>query len=142
MRKFVEPMKWCTVVALGLTSPASFAQANGEEWEYTMTVEMEGMQMPLPPSKVCVKPDEGHTPPVDKHCKLKDRKISGATTTFHIVCGPPEPAELKGKFTLKGDSVEGLYTVTQEGEITTVVAVGKKLGDCDPSKPALPEAKK
>jgi hypothetical protein len=131
-----------TLSAAMVLLPVYAAAAAGEQWEYAMTVEMEGMKMPLPASKVCIKADEGHTPPVEKNCKLKDRKVSGATTTFHIVCGPPEPGELKGQFTRKGDRVEGRYTMTQDGEAMTVAAVGKKLGACDPSKPALPGAKK
>jgi hypothetical protein len=122
-------------------APCAVAQPKGEAWDYALTIEMEGMKMPLPSSKTCVRPDEGNTPPVDKNCTLKDRKVSGGTTTFHIVCGPPEPGELKGQFTRKGDRVEGRYTMKQGGDTMTVVAVGRKLGACDPSKPALPGGK-
>lgn len=118
------------------------AQPKGEEWEYTMTMEMQGIKMPLPPSKVCLRPDEGHTPEVEKHCQLKERKTSGATTTFHIVCGPPEPGELKGSFTQKGNRVEGRYTMKQGGEMMTVLADGRRLGACDPAKPPSPAGKK
>lgn len=142
MRNCVAISVWASAVAALVGAPPASAQAKGEEWDYAMTVEMGGMKMPLPPSKVCVKPDEGHTPPVDRHCKLKDRKVSGATTSFHIVCGPPEPGELKGQFTREGDRVEGRYTMTREGDTMTVLAVGRRLGACDPSKPSLPSAKK
>lgn len=129
------------VLMLGLANGAA-AAADGEAWEYAMTMEMAGMKMPLPASTICTRPDEGNTPPVGKHCKLKSRKVSGATTSFHIVCGPPEPGELKGSFTRKGDRVEGRYTMTQDGETMTVTAVGKKLGACDPSKPPMPAGAK
>lgn len=125
----------CMATAAGA---ARAADPGGEAWDYAMTVEMAGMKMPMPASTVCVRPEEGNTPPVDKHCQLKDRKVSGGTTTFHIVCGPPEPGELKGQFTRKGDRVEGRYAMTQGGETMTVVAVGTKHGACDPSKPMLP----
>jgi hypothetical protein len=131
----------CTTVAalaaLAGAWPAS-AQPNGDEWEYAMTVEMAGMKMPLPPTMVCARPDEGNTPPVDKHCQLKDRKVSGSSTTFHIVCGPPEPGEMKGQFTRKGDRLEGRYTLKNADGEMIVVTTGRKLGACDPTKPALP----
>lgn len=50
------------------------APPSGEKWEDEMTVEMAGMTMPLPTTEVCARPDEGNTPPVEKHCKLKDKK--------------------------------------------------------------------
>lgn len=136
----VSSLRGCVAImalAALVGAPCAVAQPTGEEWDYALTMEMEGMKMPLPSSKVCVRPDEGNTPPMDKNCKLKDRKVSGNTTTFHIVCGPPEPGELKGQFTRKGDRVEGRYTMTQGSDTMTVVAVGRKLGACDPSKPAL-----
>ncbi|MDH5265543.1 MAG: DUF3617 domain-containing protein [Betaproteobacteria bacterium] len=133
------------LTALTVLAPAASpeaAPAKGEQWDYAMTMEMEGMKMPLPATRVCVAPEEGNTPPVEKHCKLKERKVRGITTTFHIVCGPPEPGELKGEFTRKGDRVEGRYTMKQDGESMTVVATGRKLGDCDPSKPPIAAARK
>jgi hypothetical protein len=123
-------------------TPCALAQPKGEEWDYALTMEMEGMKMPLPSSKVCVRPDEGHTPPVDKNCKLKDRKVSGSTTAFHIVCGPPEPGDLKGRFTRNGDRIEGRYVMTQGGDTMTVAAIGRMRGACDLSKPALPASGK
>ena len=132
-------------IAVGLTSAVGVAMAagaTGEQWDYAMTMEMAGMKMPLPATQVCATPEQGNTPPVEKHCEIKERKVSGATTTFRIVCGPPEPGELKGQFTRKGDRVEGRYTMTQDGESMTVVAVGRKLGSCDPSKLPQPAGKR
>jgi hypothetical protein len=135
-----------TLASAGLTFAvaglANAAAPAGEEWEYTMTVEMGGMKMPLPSSKVCTRPGEGNTPPVEKNCKVKEHKVSGATTSFVIVCGPPEPGEMRGRFTRKGDRVEGRYTMTQGGDAMTVTADGRKLGACDPSKTLPPRAGK
>jgi len=126
---------------LALAPLPAAAQPNGEQWEYSMAIDMGGMKMPLPATKVCTRPDEGNTPPVEKHCQLKEHKVSGATTNFRIVCGPPEPGEMKGQFTRKGDRVEGRYTMKQGGETMTVISNGRKLGMCDPSKPQLPTGK-
>lgn len=127
--------------ALGSGAGTVSAQSKGESWEYAMTVNMDGMKMPMPPSTVCVRPEDGHTPPVEKHCTLKDRKVSGATTTFHIVCGPPEPGEMKGQFTRKGDRVEGRYTMKSADGEMAVTSDGRKTGACDPSRPMLPGSK-
>lgn len=135
---------WTRLVAallLAATGGAALADG-GEQWDYALTMEMGGMKMPLPASTVCVRPQEGDTPPVEKHCKVKERKVRGATTTFQIVCGPPEPGEMKGQFTRKGDRVEGRYTMTQQGESMTVTAVGRRLGGCDPSRPSVPVGKR
>lgn len=125
-----------TTLVLSFCSSAVFSATDGEQWEYAMTIDMAGMKMPLPVSKVCARPDEGNTPPVEKHCKLKEHKVVGTTTTFRIVCGAPDPGELKGQFNRKGNRVEGRYTMTQGGESMTVMAVGKQLGSCDPAKSA------
>lgn len=125
-----------------LVAPPAAARPKGEEWDYALTMEIEGTKVPLPPVNVCVLPDEGHTPEVDVHCTLKDKKTAGETTRFHIVCGPPDPGEMKGSFTRNGDRVEGRYTMKQDGDTMTVLTVGRKLGACDPSKPALPARRK
>jgi hypothetical protein len=134
-------LKLATVGSLGLAAAAVLA-AGGESWEYAMTVEAGGMKMPLPPSTICTRPGQGDTPPVERNCEIKERKLSGATTTFRIVCGPPEPGELKGDFRRKDDLVEGRYTMTKDGESMIVTAIGSKKGSCDPSKPPEPAGMK
>ncbi|ODU98307.1 MAG: hypothetical protein ABT20_18210 [Rubrivivax sp. SCN 70-15] len=129
----------CTAATTG---GALAAGMGGEEWDCAMSVEMQGMKMPMPGTKVCVRPEDGNAPPVEKHCELKEHRIVGGTTSFRIVCGPPEPGELKGQFTRRGDRVEGRYTMTQGSDTMTVVAVGTKLGACDPTKPLRPAGRK
>jgi hypothetical protein len=141
LRSCVAIITLVGALAASVGAPPASAQPKGEEWDYAMTVEMEGMKMPLPTTRTCIRPEEGNTPPVDKHCKVKDRKTSGGTTTFHIVCGPPEPGEMKGQFTRKGDRVEGRYSLKNSDGEMVVIASGHKFGTCDPSKPALPVGK-
>ena len=132
------------VLALSLSCTLATLPAKaeeGEQWEYTMSAEMEGMKLPLPPTTVCVRPDDGLTPPVEPHCQLKDHKVSGNSTAFTIVCGPPEPGEMRGEFTRTGDRVEGRYTRESADGTMTVTTGGRLLGACDPSKPPLPGGK-
>ena len=128
----------CAVVLSGMAS----SQTKGEEWEYAMTMETAGMKMPMPPTRVCARPDEGNTPVVDKNCQLNDVKTSGSTTSFRIICGPPEPSEGSGRFTRKGDRVEGRYMLKSADGEMVFASDGRKVGACDPSKPMLPGAKK
>lgn len=131
------------VAAAVLVGAASAtAQPKGEEWEYAMATEMEGMKLQLPPSRACVRPDEGNTPAIDKNCQLKDVKVSGSTTNFRIVCGPPEPGEGSGRFTRKGDRVEGRYTMKNAGGEMIVTTDGRKVGPCDPARATLPGGRK
>ncbi len=132
-RLFPAALSLAAAAAL-LGATTAFAGATGEEWEYTITVDMNGMKMPMQPMKVCMEPDQGDLPPLEPNCQLKSSGVSGATTSFHVVCGEPEPGEMKGQFTRKGDRLEGSYTFTADGEQATMTTVGRKLGKCDPSK--------
>ncbi|MCS7101768.1 MAG: DUF3617 domain-containing protein [Burkholderiaceae bacterium] len=134
LHRLTIPFTGISLVFGAAVAPIAVAQPKGEEWEYALTMQMEGMKMPLPPSRVCLRPDEGHAPETEKHCTFKERKVSGATTTFHIVCGPPDPGEVKGSYTRKGDRVEGRYTIKRGANTMTVQADGRRLGRCDPSK--------
>lgn len=130
------------VVAAVLSSTDTIGQTKGEEWEYAMATEMGGMKLQLPPSKICARPDEGTTPVVDKNCQLKDVKVNGATTNFRIICGPPEPSEGTGRFTRKADRVEGRYTMKNSDGEMVVIANGRKIGSCEPSKTMTPAGTK
>jgi hypothetical protein len=132
-----------TVLLAGvLSSTDTIGQTRGEEWEYAMATEMGGMKLQLPPSKICVRPDEGITPAVDNNCHLKDVKVNGATTNFRIVCSPPDPGEGTGRFTRKGDRVEGRYTMKNSDGEMVVIANGRKLGSCEPAKMMSPAGTK
>lgn len=131
--RFPAALSLAASLALAGAGP-SFGAAAGEEWEYTMTFDMDGTMTPMPPVKVCSDSTQGDVPPLESHCKLKNRSVSGSTTSFHVVCGPPEPGEVKGQLTRKGDRIEGSYTFTSDGEQLKMTTVARRLGKCDPSK--------
>jgi hypothetical protein len=108
------------------------AQAAGEQWEYTGTMEMMGMKMPMPPTKMCQKPDEAKTPPVQSNCTVSDVKVQGNTTSFKMMCGPPERMEGSGTTTRTADRLETTYRMkSADGEMTYNMS-GKKTGACTP----------
>jgi hypothetical protein len=117
-----------------LCAAPAFGAAAGEKWEYTVTVDMDGMKMPMQPVKVCEGAAQGDMPPLESNCELKSRSISDGTTRFHVVCGPPQAGEVTGQFTRDGDRVEGNYTFSGSGAQMKMTTVGHRLGNCDPAK--------
>lgn len=118
-------------VAVFAASPLA-AQTVGEQWEYQGTMEMMGMKMPIPPSKVCQKPDAARTPPVQNNCTISDVQTNGNVTTYKVLCGPPQPMEGSGTTTGTGDRRDVTQKMKMaEGEITYVMT-GKKTGSCTP----------
>lgn len=134
----MKPARFPVALSLAAWLAASGAApafgAVGEEWEYTISIQAQDMNVPPYPVKMCMEPAQGDIPPLEPHCKLKSSSISGGTTSFHIVCGPPEPGDVKGQLTRKGDRVEGNYTFVSQGEQMKMTTVGRRLGKCDLSK--------
>lgn len=113
-------------------APLATAQTAGEQWEYQGTMEMMGMKMPMPPSKMCQKPDTAKTPTMQENCKVSDVQTKGNTTTFKVQCGPPQPMEGTATTTVTGDSLNATYKMKMpDGEMTYNLS-GKKTGTCTP----------
>ena len=120
------------ITATVMTAGPLAAQSTGEQWEYTGTMEMMGMKMPMPPTKLCQKPDAAQTPPVQNNCKVSDVQVQGNTTSFKILCGPPEPMEGSGKTTRTADRLDTSYRLkSADGEMVYNMS-GKKTGSCQP----------
>lgn len=116
-----------------LASTPLIAQQSGEEWEYQGNMEMMGMKMPIPSTKRCQNPEEvNNVPPVESNCKISDVQTEGDTTSFRMLCGPPDPMEGSGTTTRTEDKVDMKYTLkSPEGEMAFAMT-GKKLGACTP----------
>jgi len=110
------------------------AQTAGESWEYTGSMEMEGMKMPIPPTRACALPGETGAPPVDPRCKITDLRASGNKTAFQVVCGPPEPMQGSGESTRTGDRIDTRYRLkSSQGEMVMTLN-GRKVGTCTPGR--------
>jgi len=116
-----------------LATPAH-AQIAGESWEYSGSMEMEGMKMPIPPTRACALPGETGAPPVDPRCKITDLRASGNTTAFQVVCGPPEPMRGSGESTRTGDRIETRYRLKSSGGEVVMTLSGRKVGACTPGQ--------
>jgi hypothetical protein len=135
------------VCALGLagllTTGAAFA-APGEEWSYTGDMEMMGMKVPIPASKVCEDPKQPRTPPMEGNCTFSNVQAKGNTTSFDFACAAPDKSSGSGKVTLAGNKTNARYTMDAEGTRGVVTLTGTKVGACDtsakrtPSIPGMP----
>ena len=133
MKRGFSRMLYSALTLTLLAGAPLAAQPAGEEWEYQGAMEMMGMKMPLPATKLCQKAVQDMTPPVDSNCEVADVTTAGNTTSFTMRCGPPEPMEGSGTTTRTGDTLESRYTLkSAEGEMT-ITSTGRKLGDCVPA---------
>jgi hypothetical protein len=120
------------MAAVLAVSAHAHAQAVGESWEYTGTMEMGGMKMPMPPTRACTSMGETSAPPVDPRCKVSDVKTSGNGTSFRVVCGPPDPMEGSGESTRTGDRIESRYRLKSSAGEMVMTLGGRKVGACTP----------
>ena len=131
-RRSAHALRAALMAAMLGVSAHAHAQAVGESWEYTGTMEMGGMKMPMPPTRACTGMGEASAPPVDPRCAVSDVKTSANRTSFRIVCGPPNPMEGSGESARTGDRIESRYRLkSSDGEMVMTLS-GRKVGACTP----------
>ncbi len=104
-------------------------------WQITMTMEMPGMPMQMPPqtythclTKKDMVPQKGEP---NQECRMVKRDIEGDTVTWVMECKTSEgTAVFNGKVTYKGDSFEGIIKMKQSGMEMTQNLKGKWIGEC------------
>jgi hypothetical protein len=116
------------LVALGWC--AATQAADGEQWEYTMSLQAQGMSMPMGTIKTCRVPASSLKPGLGENCKLDDYKRSGNTASFRAVCGPPQPSVMSGEMTRIGDTMSGTFRMEQGGQTMVLKQTARKLGSC------------
>ena len=109
-------------------------------WEITTEMEMPGMPMAMPPTKItqCIK-DVANTEkiiPKAQNCKLQNQNVAGDKVTWTISCTEGNTVMSgSGEMTLKGSSYEGTTKMTiKEGneeptQMTTRYSA-RRIGDC------------
>ncbi|CAD7780503.1 MAG: hypothetical protein KIIPBIDF_01586 [Candidatus Methanoperedenaceae archaeon GB50] len=104
-------------------------------WQITMTIEMPGMPMQMPPqtythclTKKDMVPQKEEP---NQECRMVKRDIEGDTVTWVMECKTSEgTAVFNGKVTYKGDSFEGIIKMKQSGMEITQNLKGKWIGEC------------
>lgn len=103
-------------------------------WEYTVKVEMPGMNMPGNTVKQCYTPadvaDSRKALPVDKHCDVSDMKTEGNTVSWKMRCGGPQAMSGSGTMTLEPTRTSGIIKMSTQGMNMTEHIEGKRIGDC------------
>jgi hypothetical protein len=92
-----------------LASCAAAYAADGEQWEYTMSLQSPGMSIPMNTIKACHAVSSSLKPGLGENCKLEEYKRSGNTASFRAVCGPPQPSVMSGEMTRTGDTMTGTF---------------------------------
>lgn len=104
-------------------------------WQITMTIEMPGMPMQMPPqtythclTKKDMVPQKEEP---NQECRMVKRDIEGDTVIWVMECKTSEgTAVFNGKVTYKGDSFEGIIKMKQSGMEMTQNLKGKWIGEC------------
>ncbi|MGQ9571387.1 MAG: DUF3617 domain-containing protein [Thermodesulfovibrionales bacterium] len=125
------------LICLGWVSYASAGSPNMKEglWEITMTMEMPGMPMKMPPrtythclTKKDMVPQKEEP---NQECKMIKHDVKGDTVTWVIECKTPEgTAVSNGRVAYKGTTFEGVIKVKHAGVEVTQNLKGKWIGQC------------
>ncbi|MBI5659631.1 MAG: DUF3617 family protein [Nitrosomonadales bacterium] len=135
----------CGVLLSALASSGARA-AQGEYWEVTTKMEMQGMPFAMPATtvKVCMPPggekDPQHTQDKNSNCKMTDIKTSGNKVSYKGKCVEKEGTMyMEGESTHERDSYRGTARMTGKSEGHDVDMKtsysGKRIGgSCDPEE--------
>lgn len=127
MRRTVAAM--CLPVIACLWASTVLA-ADGEQWEYSGQVEMQGMKMAMPPTKTCQKSGAAPQPAMDKGCTVNS-KLGPNGGTFSFKCPAPNAMEGQGELHFTADTMSATMKARSEGEQIVIQQTGRKTGRCN-----------
>jgi hypothetical protein len=131
-KAFITTLVLCALPAL---CSAADVMRDGY-WEMTSTMEMPGMPMQMPPTKIkhCYTKEEVKDPTTavntDKNCKVTDLKHSGNKVTWKMKCTGERSGEFSGDTVFKKDSYVSNMKMSSEGMTIKMQVNAKRLGDC------------
>ncbi len=126
-----------SVIFAGLAAGAPNMQDG--KWEITTKIEMEGLPVNMPPQKhtICMTKQNAVPQKQEKsdECKMTENRVVGDTVYWTVQCHTKDGStEGKGKITYKGNSFDGIFTMTgkQGGEKINMKnhMSGKRIGEC------------
>jgi hypothetical protein len=107
------------------------------QWEVTMKMNLQGIEMPLPAVTQCVTKEQLKDPQAavlkdpGSDCRVSDYKLAGSTATYALSCTKPQPMTAKGEISYSGsDNYKGTLTVNMGGQQIAMSMDAKRLGDC------------
>jgi len=123
------------LAALATTAHADppAAGADGELWEVTSHISMQGFAMPAQTTRACT--SKGSQEPVGANaqpgCTTSDMKVSGNKTSWRVECAGPPAMSGSGEIIRSSpDAYTGTMRFSSaEGEMTTKLT-GRRVGAC------------
>jgi hypothetical protein len=122
-------------LALPVTCFAADTMREGY-WEITTTMEMKGMPIQIPPTKILhcytkedVK-DQKKMVTTDKNCTVNDFKQSGNKITWKMKCTGEHSGEFSGETVLKKDAYNSTMKMQTEGQTMNMKVKAKRIGNC------------
>jgi len=123
------------ILALPATCLAADPMREGQ-WELISSVEMPGMPMEIPPTKIkhCftkedVK-DQKKTISTDKNCTVTDIKQSGNKVTWKMKCTGENAGTFSGETVYKGDAYDSTMKMQTQGRTMNMKVKAKRIGNC------------
>ena len=123
---------------MGYLSSAQAADLNMEQgmWKWISTLEIEGMELPIPPftySSCITKQDLiPKKPENDQACKNIDQKITDNSIQWKMECNEDGDITVaEGKISYSGTSAKGNIQVTTKGMTMTTKLKGERTGACE-----------
>jgi hypothetical protein len=122
-------------VLLLLAGPASAQNMKEGLWQITVTMEMPGMSMKMPPQTqtLCLSRKDvvPYKAEPGQECRLTKSDVKGDTVSWSMECKTGGgPAVFNGTVTYKGESFEGVAKMKYEGMDMTQNLKGKWVGPC------------
>jgi len=126
-----------SAVAARAADPPAAAAAQGDLWDVTSQMTMEGVDLPIPPQKLQVcSPKQWTRPPAPaderQHCTSSEFKTEGPKATWKVTCAGPPAMTGTGEITRSGgDDYYGAIKFSSEGGNLTIKLTGHRSGPCD-----------
>ena len=125
-------------VALSWTALAQQSPMRAGNWEMTMTMSMQGMNMPPMKTTKCVTAEQLKDPaaavatgPNANECKVTNYNLQGSTATYSMTCAKPQPMTMTGELKYAGsDAYTGTVLMDMSGQKMSMGVDAKRLGDC------------
>ena len=124
-------------VASLFVSPTQAAEINMEPgmWEWSMTMEMPGMPMAIPPAvdSSCTTRDDliPKTTGENKDCKMLENQVTGNSVQWKMECNSAGSKALSdGEMTYAGTTANGKIMVSTQGMVMTTKVKGRRTGAC------------
>jgi len=133
MRKIVVAILSALVIPA-----AGFAADTMREgyWELTTTMEMPGLPMNMPPTKLkhCYTEDDvkdqKRTITTDKNCTVTDLKQSGNKVSWKMKCTGENAGVFSGETVYSRDAYASTMKMQTQGQTMNMKVKGKRLGAC------------